>query len=133
VIRNVVISSPLIALDQIRKALVPTIASFSKPATRLAKRSMKVSSSASGTDAVDVAVVFGDFAGEVIGADQDFERSAAADKARQARHGAAAGDCAAADFELTENDSLLTGETDITGEDKFAARATGAAAKRRNR
>ena len=87
---------------------------------------MKVSSSASGTDAVDVAVVFGDFAGEVIGADQDFERPAAADKARQARHGAAAGDCAAADFELTENDSLLTGETDITGEDKFAARATGA-------
>ena len=41
--------------------------------------------------------------------------------------------CAAADFELTENGSLLTGKTHITGEDKFAARATGAAAKRRNR
>ena len=50
-----------------------------------------------GNGAVDVAVAFGEFSGEVIGADQDFERPAAADKARQARHGATAGDCAAAD------------------------------------
>ncbi len=32
-----------------------------------------------GNGAVDVAVAFGEFAGEVIGADQDFERPAAAD------------------------------------------------------
>ena len=35
--------------------------------------------------------------------------------------------------EMIVNRSFLTGKTHITGEDKLAARATGAAAKRRNR
>jgi hypothetical protein len=75
---------------------------------------------------VHVTVFGGQAGGDVIAAEQDLQRPAAADQAPQARHGAAAGDGADTNFELAL-DRLLGRKADVGGENELAARAARAA------
>ncbi len=86
-----------------------------------------------GEGPVDVPVALGEVAVDIVGAQQDFQRTAAPDQPRQPRHRAAAGDQARAHLPLRQQRLLPAGESHIAGEGELAADAGGTPADRGDR
>jgi len=81
---------------------------------------------------VDVSVSLRRIAVEVVRAEDDFERAAAANEMWKAFRTAAAGMQSDPDFGLAQSRVLARGETHVAGEDKLAARAPNAASDLRD-
>ena len=83
--------------------------------------------------AIDVAVALRQVAVDVVRAEQDLQRAAAPDQARQPGHRAAAGHQAGADLPLRQDRLLPAGEAHVAGERELAADAGRPPANRRDR
>jgi len=81
---------------------------------------------------VDVSVAFRGVAVEVVRAENDFERAAAADQQWEAFRTAAAGIHSHPDFGLTQSRILARREAHVAGEDELAAHAPDAASDLRD-
>ena len=81
---------------------------------------------------VDISVPFRGVAVEVVRAENDFERAAAADQMWEAFRTAAAGMQSHPDFGLAQSRILARREAHVTGEDELAAHAPDAASDLRD-
>src|SRR2546427_10659444 len=81
---------------------------------------------------VDVSVSFRGIPVEVVRAENDFERAAAADQMWEACRAAAAGMHSHPDFGLAESRGLARREAHVAGEDELAAHTTDAASDLRD-
>ena len=76
---------------------------------------------------VDVAVLLRARSVEIVGDEQDLERPATTDQAREPGHRTAAGDDARTDLELAEQRVLARGEAQVAGQHELASGASRAA------